>query len=396
MTHSVAGVSEQPPTRLARNLGLGDAVVIGLGSMIGAGVFAAVGPAADAAGTGLLLGLGDRRGGRVLQRDVVGGARRRLPEVRRHLRLRARAPRRRSGATSPGGASWSGRPRAARPWRSPSAPTPTPSGAPASPSRPCSSLTAVNSRRAQDRRAHTSDRRDRARRARGRRRRRPRSADRPRARTSATSASAASVGVLQSAGLLFFAFAGYARIATLGEEVRDPARTIPRAIPRRARDHPRRLRRRRLRRAPRRRTRGARRARRHRSTTAVEAGSLDWLRPAVRVGGTIAALGVLLSLIAGVSRTMFAMAADGELPRWLDAVHPAHKVPHRAEVAVGVPRRQRSPRSPTSAARSASARSPCSPTTRSPTPQRGRCHARSDAGRVRSPPPGSSDADCSP
>lgn len=38
-------------------------------------------------------------------------------------------------------------------------------------------------------------------------------------------------GVLQSAGLLFFAFAGYARIATLGEEVRDPARAIPRAIP---------------------------------------------------------------------------------------------------------------------------------------------------------------------
>ena len=38
------------------------------------------------------------------------------------------------------------------------------------------------------------------------------------------------IGVLQSAGILFFAFAGYARIATLGEEVRDPARTIPRAI----------------------------------------------------------------------------------------------------------------------------------------------------------------------
>jgi len=38
-------------------------------------------------------------------------------------------------------------------------------------------------------------------------------------------------GVLQAAGLLFFAFAGYARIATLGEEVRDPKRTIPRAIP---------------------------------------------------------------------------------------------------------------------------------------------------------------------
>src|SRR5262249_13126158 len=38
-------------------------------------------------------------------------------------------------------------------------------------------------------------------------------------------------GVLPAAGLLFFAFAGYARIATLGEEVRDPARTIPRAVP---------------------------------------------------------------------------------------------------------------------------------------------------------------------
>ena len=37
-------------------------------------------------------------------------------------------------------------------------------------------------------------------------------------------------GVLQAAGLLFFAFAGYARIATLAEEVRDPARVIPRAI----------------------------------------------------------------------------------------------------------------------------------------------------------------------
>ncbi|HOV00118.1 MAG TPA: amino acid permease, partial [Dermatophilaceae bacterium] len=43
--------------RLARRLGLGDAVVIGLGSMIGAGVFAAFTPAAAAAGSGLLVGL---------------------------------------------------------------------------------------------------------------------------------------------------------------------------------------------------------------------------------------------------------------------------------------------------------------------------------------------------
>src|SRR5919106_772142 len=45
------------PTRLARRLGTVDAVVIGLGSMIGAGVFAALGPAARAAGNGLVLGL---------------------------------------------------------------------------------------------------------------------------------------------------------------------------------------------------------------------------------------------------------------------------------------------------------------------------------------------------
>ena len=42
---------------LRRSLGVFDAVVIGLGSMIGAGIFAALGPAAHAAGSGLLLGL---------------------------------------------------------------------------------------------------------------------------------------------------------------------------------------------------------------------------------------------------------------------------------------------------------------------------------------------------
>jgi APA family basic amino acid/polyamine antiporter len=141
-------------------------------------------------------------------------------------------------------------------------------------------------------------------------------------------------GILQSAGLLFFAFAGYARIATLGEEVDDPSRTIPKAIPRAlaitlaiyaivavsalAAVGPAAL---------------AQSA--TPLATAVRAGHLDAFAPAVRVGGAIAALGVLLSLIAGVSRTVFAMAANGELPRWLGAVHPIHKVPHRADVVIG-------------------------------------------------------------
>ncbi|MFF6896052.1 APC family permease [Streptomyces microflavus] len=141
-------------------------------------------------------------------------------------------------------------------------------------------------------------------------------------------------GVLQAAGLLFFAFAGYARIATLGEEIRDPARTIPRAIPialgitlvvyalvavsvllvlgpdgLAAADAP--------------------------LTEAARAAGADWLVPVVRVGAAIAALSSLLALILGVSRTTLAMARDHHLPHALAAVHPKFKAPHRAELLIG-------------------------------------------------------------
>ncbi|MFD5944201.1 APC family permease [Streptomyces griseus] len=141
-------------------------------------------------------------------------------------------------------------------------------------------------------------------------------------------------GVLQAAGLLFFAFAGYARIATLGEEVFDPARTIPRAIPMAlgitlvvyalvgfsvllvlgpdglaAAGAP--------------------------LTDAARAAGSDWLVPVVRVGAAVAALGSLLALILGVSRTTLAMARDHHLPHALAAVHPKSKVAHCVEVLVG-------------------------------------------------------------
>ena len=142
-------------------------------------------------------------------------------------------------------------------------------------------------------------------------------------------------GVLQAAGLIFFAFAGYARIATLGEEVRDPARTIPRAIPLallvtlvvyaavaaaalavlgpgRLADAS----------AP--------------LAEMVTAAGAGWLAPVVRAGAAVAALGSLLALILGVSRTAFAMARDGHLPGGLAVVHPRFRVPHRAELAVGL------------------------------------------------------------
>jgi APA family basic amino acid/polyamine antiporter len=57
-TIGMATKMPQPYTALSRRLGTGDAVVIGLGSMIGAGVFSAFAPAAEAAGSALLIGLG--------------------------------------------------------------------------------------------------------------------------------------------------------------------------------------------------------------------------------------------------------------------------------------------------------------------------------------------------
>ncbi|MFG1843862.1 APC family permease [Micromonospora carbonacea] len=140
-------------------------------------------------------------------------------------------------------------------------------------------------------------------------------------------------GVLAAAGLLFFAFAGYARIATLGEEVRDPERTIPRAVPLALGVvlaiylvlavvalgvlGPGRL--------------GASAAPLADVVTAAGLPGLAWV---VRAGATVAVTGVLLSLVAGVGRTLLAMARRRDVPHGLAAVHPVRRVPHRAELAV--------------------------------------------------------------
>jgi APA family basic amino acid/polyamine antiporter len=146
--------------------------------------------------------------------------------------------------------------------------------------------------------------------------------------------SATSYGVLQSAGLLFFAFAGYARIATMGEEVRDPANTIPRAIrialaiavaiylivavaallaagPERLAHAT----------AP--------------LAEAVRAAGMPALVPVITVGAALASMGALLALVAGLGRTVLAMARHRDLPGGLAAVHPRYHVPHHAEIAVG-------------------------------------------------------------
>ncbi len=142
-------------------------------------------------------------------------------------------------------------------------------------------------------------------------------------------------GVLEASGLMFFAFAGYARIATLGEEVIEPQTTIPKAIVtaltitlvtylivigsavltvniESLADS----------KAP--------------LVLAVESGPFHFLSPMVRIGACFASLGVLLSLMAGISRTIFSMSANADLPKFFSAVHAKNKVPHHAEFAVGV------------------------------------------------------------
>ena len=139
-------------------------------------------------------------------------------------------------------------------------------------------------------------------------------------------------GVLQGAGLLFFAFAGYARIATMGEEVTDPARTIPRAIvlalsgavivyaliavvtmlvl-------------------------GADAATSAAPLADVLTGA-GWSAavPLVRVAAATASLGALLALLTGIGRTTLAMARESDLPRFLAKVDDRWKVPRRAEILI--------------------------------------------------------------
>lgn len=320
---------------LVRRLGTGDAVVIGLGSMIGAGVFAAFAPAAAAAGGGLLVGLAVAA--------LVAWA-----NATSSAQLAAQYP-------TSGGTYVYGRERLGPWWGylagwgfvigktascAAMALTFAAYAAPAGWERPVAvlavvALAAVNYRGVTRTARLTrilvvvvllalavvvlagtvggSSRWDRV----------------------GGLADVSWYGVLQSAGLLFFAFAGYARVATLGEEVRDPRRTIPRAIqlalaatvvvyavvavtlltalgP------------------------AATAAAAAPLAAVVDAGSWGWAAPVVRVGAAAAALGALLALVAGVGRTALAMAREGDLPRGLAAVHPRFRVPHRAEVALAV------------------------------------------------------------
>lgn len=321
------------PEELRRTLGVRDAVMIGLGSMIGAGIFAALAPAARAAGSGLLVGLAlaavvaycnATSSARLAARYPASGGtyvygRDRLGEFWGYLAgwafIVGKTASCAAMALTVGSYVWPGQTHAVA-------------------VAAVVALTAVNYTGVQKSAlltrvivavvlavlaavvvtALTSGAADAARLDIG--------------------SDATAGGVFQAAGLLFFAFAGYARIATLGEEVRDPARTIPRAVPialgitlvvyaivavsvltvlgpdglaGSA--------------AP--------------LSDAARAAGADRLVPLVRAGAAVAALGSLLALILGISRTTLAMARDRHLPHALAAVHPTFQVPHRAELLVG-------------------------------------------------------------
>ncbi|MEX2571591.1 MAG: amino acid permease [Gemmatimonadota bacterium] len=141
-------------------------------------------------------------------------------------------------------------------------------------------------------------------------------------------------GAMEAAALLFFAYTGYARIATLAEEVRDPQRTIPRAI-------------------------GitiAGAVLLYFAVAVVAVGvagaealggsaaplhvaalrlPYPWMATVISVGGVTAMLGVILSQLLGLSRMGFAMARRGDLPAFIADVHPRFGVPGRAVLLIG-------------------------------------------------------------
>ncbi|HYJ80624.1 MAG TPA: APC family permease [Longimicrobiaceae bacterium] len=141
-------------------------------------------------------------------------------------------------------------------------------------------------------------------------------------------------GVLQAAALLFFAYTGYARVATLGEEVRDPRRTIPRAILVTVAGVSL------LYLAVAVAAVGAGGAARMAGTAAPlaeVAGAVGprWLEAVVSAGAVCAMLGVLLSQLLGLSRMVFAMARGGDLPEALARVDGRSGAPLRAVLLVG-------------------------------------------------------------
>jgi len=138
------------------------------------------------------------------------------------------------------------------------------------------------------------------------------------------------MGVLTAAGFLFFAFAGYARVATLGEEVLNPDRNVPRAVMISlgivftlylllASSIGRVL--------------GSAAAYSERAVFDLSAIALEPVGSLVVAVAAVASLGSLLALLAGMGRLAATLGQDSELPR-LFAKTNKHAAPWIAELII--------------------------------------------------------------
>ena len=145
--------------------------------------------------------------------------------------------------------------------------------------------------------------------------------------------------LLEATALMFVAYTGYARIATLGEEVHEPQRTIPRAIVLAAvvvmllygavaivaigvagSDA----------------LRAATEEQAAPLAVVAQRFAVPGASAVLTIGALTAMLGVLLNLILGLSRVVLAMARRGDLPAALAAVNARGTTPFLAVLAVGV------------------------------------------------------------
>jgi len=145
--------------------------------------------------------------------------------------------------------------------------------------------------------------------------------------------------LLQATALMFVAYTGYGRIATMGEEVRDPRRVIPRAII-----------------AAMVLTMviylsvalvgvGAVGTEVLAGTAQTQAAPLEiaarefdwsWVAPLVAVGAITAMLGVLLNLILGLSRVLLAMGRRRDMPTITARINTQNSTPYVAVAIIGV------------------------------------------------------------
>jgi APA family basic amino acid/polyamine antiporter len=133
----------------------------------------------------------------------------------------------------------------------------------------------------------------------------------------------------EACALAFVAFTGYGRVATMGEEIRDPARNIPLAILLTL------------------------------TLTVMLYAAVGWslsssgpgvhslvehpalassrvLQTLVAIGAMLAMLGVLLNLILGLSRVLLAMARRRDVPQGLAVLNSTGTSPNRCVIAIGI------------------------------------------------------------